>query len=369
MKIVLTGGGSGGHFYPLVAVAEEINELVKEKKLVEAKLFYLAPGPYDRRALYENGIEWRHIPAGKANFFGAPKIIIGILTAIWRLYFIYPDVVFSKGGWASFPVLWAAHFLRLPVVIHDSDSLPGRVTRWSAKFAIRIALSYSEAAGLFPAEKTAVVGNPIRRELLSPISHGAYEFLRLNPALPIILVVGGSQGAMMINDTLLDILPQLLERYQVIHQAGAANLADIEKRSRFVLEQSPRPERYKLFPFLNTDALRMAAGVVALIISRGGSGAVFEFAAWGIPSIIIPIPESVSHDQRQNAFTYARSGGAVVMEQSNLTPSILLSEINRLLGNPDLLAQMKAGAITFARPDAGRKIAEEIVNLALEHEA
>ncbi|MBI2099913.1 MAG: UDP-N-acetylglucosamine--N-acetylmuramyl-(pentapeptide) pyrophosphoryl-undecaprenol N-acetylglucosamine transferase [Candidatus Vogelbacteria bacterium] len=371
MKIVFAGGGTGGHFYPLIAVAEEINELVKAKRLVEAKLFYLADRPYDPRALYENSIEFRRITAGRSNFLGAPKIILGILTSIWQLYFIYPDVVFSKGGYVSFPVLWAARFLRLPVIIHDSDSAPGRVSLWSAKFAKRIALSYPEAASRFPPEKTAVVGNPIRRELLSPVSHGAYEFLHLTADVPTILILGGSQGAMTINDSVLDILPKLLERYQIIHQVGPNNLADVEKRASFILEQVPADHkaRYKPFALLNKDALRMAAGIVALIISRGGSGAVFEFAAWGIPSIIIPIPEPTSHDQLQNAFTYARAGGAVVIEQGNLTPSILMSEINRLLGNPTLLEQMKKGSKSFARPEAGRLIAEQIIAIALGHES
>jgi UDP-N-acetylglucosamine--N-acetylmuramyl-(pentapeptide) pyrophosphoryl-undecaprenol N-acetylglucosamine transferase len=374
MKIVLTGGGTGGHFYPLIAVAQAINKLVEEQKLVEAKLYYFAPTPLNAQLLFENRVEFHQITAGKwrryfslRNFFDGFKTLAGILRALWQLYVIYPDVVFSKGGYASFPTLMACKILKLPVIIHESDSHPGRVSLWSAKFAVRVAVSYPEAAQYFPSDKTAITGNPIREELLHPIANGAHEFLKLDPQFPIIYVTGGSQGASILNETLLDILPQLLTKYQVIHQTGEGNHAEIEQRLQTVLANSELKQRYHLFANLDSSAQRMMAGVTSLVVSRAGS-AIFEFANWGIPAIIIPIPESISHDQRSNAFTYARSGGAVVIEQINLTPSVLLSEINRLLGNPELLAKMKAGAKSFARPEAARNIAEEIVTLALAHE-
>lgn len=374
MKIVFTGGGTGGHFYPIVAVAQEINRVVKEKKLVAPKLYYLSNSPYNRQMLYENGIEFRRITAGKMrryfslkNFTDQIKTAIGVVMSFWQLFFIYPDIIFSKGGYLSFPVLVAARFFKIPVFIHESDSHPGRVSLWSAKFASRIAVSYPEALEYFPKEKTAITGNPIRREVLTPMSSGAREFLDLEPEAPVIFVTGGSQGATAINDTLVDILPDLLNRYQIIHQVGENNLEDVKKRVSVLLKDHPKANRYKVFGNLASDAMRMTAGVAALIISRAGSF-IFEIANWEIPSIIIPIPEPVSHDQQKNAYTYARSGGAVIIEQANLTASILKSEIDRLMQNPELLAKMKAGAKSFARPDAGQKIAEEIMSLALEHE-
>lgn len=375
MKIVLTGGGTGGHFYPLIAVAEEINNLMKEQKLVPARLVYFADKQYDPRLLFENNIEFKQISAGKVrhyfsllNIFDAVKTVWGIIEAVIKLYIVYPDVVFSKGGYVSFPVLWAARLLRIPVVIHESDSLPGRVTKWSAKFAVRIAVSFPQTVGLFPAGKTALTGNPIRNDARHPISQGAAEFLNLEPDAPVIYVTGGSQGAAIINDVILDILPSLLEKYQVIHQVGTANLADAEKRASFVLEKSTHKNRYKLFPYLNNSALRMVAGIADVVISRAGAGAIFEFACWGTPAILIPIPLAISHDQRENAFAYARSGGAVVIEQNNLTGSVLVSEINRILGDEALQESMKRGAKSFAKPDAAREIAKEILNLALAHE-
>lgn len=374
MKIVLTGGGTGGHFYPLIAVAQEINQLAKERALVPPKLFYLAASPYDRQLLFENEITFHRVTAGKWrryfslwNFFDQLKTGLGILLAFWRLYLIYPDVVMSKGGYVSFPVLVAARVLKIPVIIHESDSHPGRVSLWARKFARRVAVSYPEAFRYFPQDRTAVTGNPVRRELLRPLTTGAREFLHLEPETPVIFVVGGSLGALAINEVVVDLLPELLNRYQIIHQVGEVNRSEVEQRARFLIEKHPHRNRYQIFSTLSTDALRMTAGVASLIITRAGS-MIFEIAVWGIPAIVIPIPEPISHDQASNAFTYARSGGAVVIEQNNLTPSILKSEIDRLMNQPDLLSKMRAGAKSFARPDAGRLVAEEVLNLALGHE-
>ena len=376
MKIVFTGGGTGGHFYPIIAVAQAITQTARERHLVDPKLYFFSNSPYDAKALFENNIEFHQISAGKwrryfslLNLTDIIKTGIGILKAIWKLYFLYPDIIFSKGGYASFPTLVAAKFLHIPVFIHESDSHPGRVSLWSARFAVRVALSYPEAIEYFPKEKdkVAITGNPIRDELLHPISVGAHEFLKLDKTAPLIYVTGGSLGATKINDVLLDILPQLVADYQIIHQVGEGNLPAIQNRANYLLANNPNRDRYKAFGSLNTTALRMIAGVANLAISRAGS-TIFEIAVWEIPSIIIPIPEAISHDQRINAFTYARSGAAVVIEQDNLTASILLSEINRLLKNNKLLEQMRAGTKQFARPDAARTIAGELLNLALEHE-
>ncbi len=374
MKIVFTGGGTGGHFYPIIAVAQAINTIIKQRKLVDARLYYLATAPYDEVSLFENHLEFKAVPAGKIrryfsikNFFDIFKTIRGIIIALWQLYVIYPDVVFSKGGYDSFPTLWAARFLKIPVVMHESDSHPGRVSLWSAKFAKRIALSYPEANHYFNDKPVAITGNPIRQELLNPITIGAHEFLKLEKGVQIIFVTGGSSGASVINDTLVDILPQLTKKYQIIHQIGIDNFEEIKQRAFFLLTEQEQKNRYHPFPFLNTSAMRMLAGISDLVITRAGS-VLFEIAVWGLPAIIIPIPETISHDQRTNAFTYARSGGAVVIEQDNLTPSVLQSEINRLLENESLRNKMKAGAKNFAHPNAANVIAEEIIALALKHE-
>jgi len=374
MKILLTGGGTGGHFYPIIAIAEEIKNVAKDRKLLAPVLYYMAPTPYNARSLFEADIIFKPILAGKVrryfsilNGFDFFKTGFGVLGALWTLYWIYPDVVFGKGGYVSFPGVLAARILGIPVVIHESDSHPGKVNLWAGKFAKRIALSYPEAATYFPEGKTAVTGNPIRPELLHPIVSGAAEYLDLEKSIPTIIILGGSQGSKNINEALLDALPELVKKYQIIHQTGKANYAEVKQTADIILEGSSYKNRYKPFDYLNTLAMRMAYGAASLVVSRGGS-TLFEIAIAGIPSIIIPIPESVSHDQLTNAFSYARTGAAVVIEENNLTTEILLSEMEKILTNPALQTKMKEGAKTFGRPDAARKIAEQIVDIALTHE-
>lgn len=374
MKILFTGGGTGGHFYPIIAIAEEIRELAIEEKLVGVKLYFASVDKYNDRLLFENDITFVGVTAGKirryfsiANFFDLFKTAFGIIRALWKLYWLYPDVVFGKGGFASFPMLVAARIIRIPVVIHESDSHPGKVNLWAKKFAQKIAVSYPEALEYFPKEKTALTGNPLRKEILNPITEGAHEFLKLDPGVPTIFITGGSQGAQPINEAVLAVLPELVKNFQVIHQVGQANYADIKTRTGVIIGKDPNFGRYHLYESLNDTALRMMAGVSKLIISRAGS-TIFEIAHWGIPSIIIPLPESISHDQTMNAFTYARNGGAVVIEQTNLTPSVLLSEIHRLMASPDLRLSMSQKAREFSRPDAARLIGKELISIALSHE-
>ncbi len=377
MKIVFTGGGTGGHFFPIIAVAEEINAIVLERKLVNVKLYYLSTVPYDERALFENNIEFVHVSSGKwrryfswLNFIDLGKIAWGTISALFKLYFIYPDVIFSKGAYASVPIILAARLLGIPIFIHESDSRPGRANLWASKFAKRIALSYAEAATAFGENSQkliAVTGNPIRKLLHFPLSQGAREFLELEPEVPVIFITGGSQGAQTINEVVVDALPELIKRYSVIHQVGVVNLLEVKQRSKTVLENNPLAKRYKLVDFLNPSAMRMVAGVAVVVVSRAGSF-VFELAEWGIPAILVPIPESISHDQRTNAFTYARTGAAVVIEQSNLLASVLISEIDRLVTNQKLLENMRLAAKQFAKPDAAHVIATELINIALSHE-
>lgn len=375
MKLLFTGGGSGGHFYPIIAVVQEIQKIAREDRLVKPKLYYISSSSYDARVLYENDIQFRRVMSGKLrryfsllNIFDAVKVFLGIIQALWKLYTIYPDVVFSKGGYESFPTVLAARLLRIPVLIHESDAIPGRVNLWTAKFAVRIAISYPEAAQYFPKKKVAHLGNPVRRELQQPARAGAHEFLKLNRDIPTLLILGGSQGAQKINNAILEALPELIERYQIIHQVGKKNLKEIKITAEVVLEKSQNQNRYKVFGYLNSLAMRMAAGAADLVVSRAGSGAIFEIAAWGKPSVIIPIPESISRDQRKNAFAYARAGATHVIEEVNLSPHVLVAEIHKIMDNSELRAEMAKNAKKFSRPEAANKIARALIDIALKHE-
>ena len=378
MKIVFTGGGTGGHFYPIIAIAQAINEKVNEKKIIPPRLYFMSPTRYNARALFDNEIEFIRVPAGKIrkyfsllNFTDIFKTIYGMFVAIIKLYFLYPDVVFGKGGYASFPTLFAARLLRIPVIIHESDSTPGRVNKWAAKFAEKIAISYPEVADLFPKEKAlgkiAFTGNPIRREIIEPLSVGARDFLNLEENTPVVLVIGGSQGSQIINDLIMDSINDLVKKYQVIHQTGRNNFESIKDTVIIVLKDNSFAYRYHTFDYLNDLVMRMSAGVADIVISRAGS-TIFEISAWGLPSIILPLSQEVSHDQVKNAFSYAHSGACTVIEDHNLSSHILISEIDRIVNNQSINSTMRQGAKEWSHPHAALKIAEVILEIGLKHE-
>ncbi|MEK7133929.1 MAG: UDP-N-acetylglucosamine--N-acetylmuramyl-(pentapeptide) pyrophosphoryl-undecaprenol N-acetylglucosamine transferase [Patescibacteria group bacterium] len=378
MRIVLIGGGSGGHFYPLIAVAEAIEDICLERTLLEPELYYIGPPAFDAEALLEHDIVY--IPGSVGKMRRYPSVLnvlsvfsnaIGIIRSTLQLFRLYPDAIFSTGGYASFPTLYAARILRIPVIIYDADAVPGRVSLWSSTFARYIGLAHPDAAEKFPKKvhgKIARIGHPIRKEIIAPTKEGGHEFLHLNPSIPTIFIMGGSQGARAINEVVLDALPELVSEFNVVHQAGTANLKETSDISSVILKNSRFAEHYKIFGLLNTLALRMAAGISSLVVARAGSGTIFEIASWGLPSILIPIPKDVSHDQIENAFSYARSGASAVVEQQNLTPHLLVSEIRRVMGDEALRSKMAGAARAFARPDAARKIATMLLEISIAHE-
>src|SRR3989338_6680383 len=154
------------------------------------------------------------------NFFDYFKTAWGIVVSVLRVFFLYPDVIFSTGGYASFPTLLAGKLFRIPVVILNCDASPGKVNRWASKFAQKVAVAFAEGATSFSKEKIAHTGNPVRKSALVPAREGAYEFLKFNRELPVLLVTGGSQGSQTVNEAVLAALPRLLDKYQVIHQTG-----------------------------------------------------------------------------------------------------------------------------------------------------
>lgn len=378
MKIVITGGGTGGHFYPLMAVVDSILEESRKQTLVEPRLYYVGPDEYNPKELFDRGITFVRVPAGKRrinpsgigiinNILDIFKMGIGCGIALVKMFILFPDVIFAKGGYASYPTLLAAKILGIPVIIHESDSVPGRVNAWAGKFAKKIAVSFAESAQYFPAEKVAYTGNPVRKDIAVPINVGAYEYLELDPDVPVISVLGGSQGSTRINDIMMRVIAELTKKYQVIHQTGKNNVDIIKGMSKLALDGATHPERYKPVGYMSSMVIRMMASISQVIVSRAGSG-IFEIALWGVPSVLIPITDSHGDHQRKNAYNYARSGAALVIEEDNLTPQILIHEISRILDNQAFHDDMALKAKSFARADAADIIAHEVLNIALSHE-
>ncbi len=375
MKIVFTGGGTGGHFYPIIAVAQRVNQIIDKEKIIGAKLYYFSDSPYDKEMLLENGLIYEEVKAGKMrtyfsikNFFDIFKMFFGAINAIYKIFSIFPDVVFGKGGYASFPTILAARILRIPVIVHESDSVPGRVNKWAGHFAKRVAVSFKEAAEFFPKKTVAWIGHPIRTEIEHQAAREeALQYFKLETNIPTILILGGSQGAELINNTVLDALPRLIKNFQIIHQTGISNFKSVSERAKVVLAKDQEKVRYLPYAFLNPLAMKMAAGVATIIVSRAGS-TLFEIASWGVPSIVIPITTSNGDHQRKNAFSYAHVGACSVIEEMNMTANILSSEIERITEDKETLDRMTRNAKAFNKTDASSKIAREIVDMALSHE-
>lgn len=370
MKILLVGGGSGGHFYPLLAVAEAV-----KAKQPNAELFYIGPDPYNLDDLKTYNITYLYCPAGKVrryfsiqNFFDIFRTVAGVFVAWYRLFVLYPDVVFSKGSFTSVPILLMARFYRIPVVIHESDSKPGRATLFAKKFARYIGIAYTEVAEYFPDQtKVARVGIPIRKSVQARHTDPFAE-LGIPRDMPLLYITGGSLGAERINALILTSLHELLPYYRIFHQTGTTHEATvIQSAQALLLDQPALLERYYVRGTVPGETVSALLAAASLVICRAGSTTLFEVAHHQKPAIVIPIPEEISHDQRTNAYNYARVTGATVIEEKNLTTHLLLAEIQSIMSDQARYAKMSVGAGVFATPNAADMIADALLAIAYEH--
>lgn len=376
MKVVLTGAG-GGHFYPLIAVAERLQEQAVKSKILDSEIFFLSDKEYNKELLLNKKIKFIKIPAGKMrlyfsfkNFLDPLKSILGFFVALFKLFTIYPDVVFAKGGYASMPVVFAAKVLFIPIVIHESDSAPGRTNLIASKLAKRVAVSYKEAAKYFNLKKTAYTGQPIMKKYLpskeqleKKVFDAKRGVLHSNNARKNILVLGGSQGSETINNVLLESLPELLEKYNIIHQVGDNNYQNIRIASEILLKDNPDRENYHFFAF---GELAKYYEISDLCVTRAGS-TLFELSAWGIPSLVIPITKSNNNHQMTNAYIFKNAGCSSVIEETNLKKNIFTSTIDLILEDQKKYEIIQANNINNFKKDAAETIADEIIKISLSH--
>lgn len=374
MRILFTGGGTGGHFYPILAIIRELKRIAYEERILDLELFYMAPDGFGEKLLREENVYIINVPSGKlrryfsfSNFIDIFKTAAGIIKATWIMFFIMPDVVFSKGGYGALPAVAATALLRIPLIIHESDAVPGKVNLFAAKYAKRIGIAFAEAQEYFPESKTALVGIPIRRRILGGNREEAKHNLNIFSELPVIGFMGSSQGSQNINGAVLGILKELTDEYEILHQTGENNFEDVKNEASIILEFAHK-ERYHPYGFLNEDGMRDLYMASDIIISRASATSIFEIATWGKPSIIIPLHTAAQNHQHKNAYEYAASGACVVLEEENLTPHILLAEIKKLFSHPEKLKNMGASAQRFARIDSTEIITKEILKLGTKHE-
>lgn len=373
MRVLFTGGGTGGHFFPALAVIRELKQIAEDERILNLKIFYMGPGDFGSDYLKQEGVIMLSIKSGKIrnyfsfqNFLDIFRVIIGIGQAIWNTYLIMPDVVFSKGGYGALPSVIAAAIFKLPLIIHESDAIPGKVNKFSARFAKRIGIAFISTADFFPKEKTALVGVPIRKRILGGSLSEAKENFDIFSNLPIIGFSGASQGSEKINDAVLGVLKELTAKFEILHQTGAKNYADVKGEAGVILEFANK-ERYHPFGFMNETETRDFYLVSDLIVSRAGASSIFEIAIWGKPSILIPLKIAAQDHQRKNAYEYASTGATTIIEEANLTPHILLAEISKVLENQELMKKMKEAAQKFSRIDSAELIAREILKIGMHN--
>ena len=254
----------------------------------------------------------------------------------------------------------------MPIFLHESDVVPGLTNKLVSKFSLEIFVSFPiEKTQYFPFKKMISVGNPVRKEILGGSKEKAIEMFKLTGEKPVILILGGSQGSQRINDVIMSILPEILQSFEIIHQVGQKNFKQIEAEVKAVLKIELQ-KYYHLSPFLNEEEIKQALAAANLVVSRAGSGSIFEIASAGKPSVLIPLLEAAQNHQLKNAYTYAESGASLIIEESNLTPHFFLERLKYLFYESGELKTMAQSTRAFARPEAGKIIARYLVDYLLQ---
>ncbi len=294
------------------------------------------------------------------NTRDAFRTVQGVTASLKILRKFKPDVIFLKGGYVSLPVGLAAHLLRIPFVIHESDISPGLSNQILSRWATKIAVGFpvKNYAG-FDAARLVFTGNPVRPELFSAHRLEGLAAFKLTADLPVIFVTGGSQGAAQINDALLDALPKLLPKYQVIHQTGENDYERVSFKLRRMTRRVDELDHYHPYAFIQQD-MPMALAVADVIVGRAGASTIAEAAALGKPTVLIPNYEMAGH-QIENARVLSRVGAARVIDGERLTPELLAGELHRILDSAEEQRMLSKAIREFSRPDAAMELAKLVM--------
>lgn len=368
MRILLAGGGSGGHAFPLVAVARKLKKISNTRGYGQIEFLFIGPDAYSKAIFKKEGIPSRVILAGKLRrylsletFLDILMLPISLIQAYWHVFWFMPDIIFAKGGYGSASSVFIGWLFRIPIIIHESDITPGLANKILSNFAKKIIVSFERTTSFFPKNKTIVAGNPIRERLFSIVPENPKKVIKIKSDKPILFIMGGSQGAKQINDLVLLALPEFLKKYEIIHQCGKESYETLHKGAFLEIKDKEERKSYHLYAMLDELEMASAYNIADVIISRAGSGSIFEIAAAGKPSVLIPYAGSAGDHQEKNAEVYTSEGAAIMLGDKNLMPHMVLSEVDRIIDNPEKAKEMSEAALRFAKPQAAQKIAEEIL--------
>jgi len=371
MRVLVSGGGTGGHIYPALAVAMQLREEYRAEIL-----FLGSDDGLETEIVPAAGFRLATIKAGKLRRYiswetitGVMRVPVGMIEAINLVGQFRPGVAFTSGGYVAVPAGLAARFERVPLLMHQQDVPPNLSNRLVAPLATRISVAFADSLTYFPARKTLQLGNPLRQAMLDVRQTPPQEARRalgFERQEPLLLVTGGSQGARHLNQTVGKALPDLLAHCQVLQISGNALYNETRElcESALAAQDEVVRRRYRLVAYLNEE-MPLALQAADLVLCRSGASTLSELAALGKPSILVPLPPALgSSPQEANAEMFGRNKAAQVMKDGDLKPQVLVENVTSILASSTLLEAMSNAASSFAKPQATQEIAAEIVKIA-----
>lgn len=382
MRVVLTGGATGGHLMPFEPIIsslrqkflEEQSTLPKSLGVSELEIMFTGIGGEEAEKFFATyDVPVIHIPSGKLRRYVSGLTIIdllfrlpvGILIALVRMYMLMPDIVVSKGGYGSIPTVIAAWWYRIPVLFHESDTVPGMTNRRLARLARIITAGFAEAKDQFGSSsyKVFITGTPVRADLTSIDKGEAKKSFDIPESERVLLVTGGSQGAKQLNESVLEILPELIAESAIIHITGKDHFPAVSTVAAEILEGNERADLYKPYPYL-TDQMSRALVAADAAVARAGASTLAELIRLRTPSLIVPLDSSAADHQRKNAQVLENAGAAIVLDPSNLSRGLFLKNMARIILHEDSRNHLKKGMEALDRPEAAKKIAALVFKLA-----
>ncbi|HEX7735993.1 MAG TPA: undecaprenyldiphospho-muramoylpentapeptide beta-N-acetylglucosaminyltransferase [Ktedonobacteraceae bacterium] len=371
MRVLVSGGGTGGHVYPALAVAAQL------KQQYQAEILFLGSDDgLEQQLVPAAGLRLATVKAGKVRRYiswqtvkGVMRIPIGAVQAIEIVRKFRPDAAFTSGGYVAVPAGLAAYLNRVPLLMHQQDVPPNLANRQVAPLATRISVAFEDSLAFFPAEKTLVLGNPMRQAILDIRQVGpmvARMQFGLAGDQPMLLVTGGSQGARHLNQVVVQALPDLLRICQVLQISGKDLYRETLEQANGVLSgiDSALRARYKLVPYLNEE-MPAALQAADLVLCRSGASTLSELTTLGKPGLLVPLPPAIGKSpQEANAVMFERKRAGLVIKNADLEPKLLAERVHYIMSSPELLANMMEASRALAKPEATREIVNELIKIA-----
>ncbi|WP_340085237.1 undecaprenyldiphospho-muramoylpentapeptide beta-N-acetylglucosaminyltransferase [Siminovitchia sp. FSL H7-0308] len=354
MKIVVSGGGTGGHVYPALALIRTIKE-----KHPDTQFLYIGT----EKGLEANIVQRENIPFKKIHITGFKRSLSleniktimrffkGVRECKKMLKAFQPDVVIGTGGYVSAPVVYAAAKLKIPAVIHEQNSVPGLTNKFLSRYVQKVAICFESSRQFFPGQKVVLTGNPRASEVIGKKGSGRLNQFGLKEHIPTALIFGGSRGARPINEAVIKSLSQFANKpYQVLYITGETHYGDVEEEVALI----GRSPNVAIVPFIHN--MEEVLADVAVVVGRAGATSLAEITALGLPAILIPSPYVTNNHQEKNASVLTSAGAAIMLPEKELTSQRLVAAIDEILLDHEILDSMSEASKNLGMPDATKRL-------------